>query len=70
MRKTLLTGIAALFQNYTQVILTVIAIALVVFVWEQHTTRFAFWFSHLDNSLEYLIGIHNRLEELVIKECR
>ena len=39
MKKLLLTGVAALFNNYTQVILTVIAVALVMLVWQQHRMR-------------------------------
>jgi hypothetical protein len=66
MKKTLLTGIAALFNNYTRIILTVIAITLVMHVWQQRTIRDELsWLSSIENHIgaigDTLDGIERRM---------
>jgi hypothetical protein len=40
-----------MIDKYTKAVLTAIATSLMVLVWQQHTTRFAFWLSQLDEKL-------------------
>jgi hypothetical protein len=61
-------GVFLMIDKYTKAVLTAIATSLMVLVWQQHTTRFAFWLSQLDEKLYNLTLINDNLDK--IEKCQ